>query len=75
MAKTVVKRKEKKNITSGVAHVNSTFNNTRVTITLRETQFPGRQPVLRALKAPESLRLMLRRLLRKKPVRKLRKTV
>ena len=33
MAKTVVKRKEKKNITSGVAHVNSTFNNTRVTIT------------------------------------------
>ena len=73
MAKTVVKRKEKKNITSGVAHVNSTFNNTRVTI--RETQFPGRRPVLRALKAPESLRLMLRRLLRKKPVRKLRKTV
>ncbi len=28
-----VKKKEKKNITSGVAHVNSTFNNTRVTIT------------------------------------------
>ena len=33
MAKTVIKRKEKKNITSGVAHINSTFNNTRVTIT------------------------------------------
>ena len=36
MAKAVtqrVKKKEKKNITSGVAHVNSTFNNTRVTIT------------------------------------------
>ena len=36
MAKAVsqrVKRKEKKNITAGVAHVNSTFNNTRVTIT------------------------------------------
>ena len=35
MAKAVqrVKKKEKKNITAGVAHVNSTFNNTRVTIT------------------------------------------
>lgn len=33
MAKPVkVKRKEKKNIVSGVAHVNSTFNNTLVTI-------------------------------------------
>lgn len=28
-----VKRKEKKNIVSGVAHVNSSFNNTQVTIT------------------------------------------
>ena len=28
-----VKRREKKNITSGVAHVNSTFNNTMITIT------------------------------------------
>lgn len=27
-----VKRKEKKNIVSGVAHVNSTFNNTMITI-------------------------------------------
>ena len=27
------KKKEKKNITSGVAHVNSTFNNTIITIT------------------------------------------
>ena len=72
MAKTVVKRKEKKNITSGVAHL--TIQELRLR-TLRETQFPGRQPVLRALKAPESLRLMLRRLLRKKLVRKLRKTV
>lgn len=31
--KTRVKRKERKNITSGVAHVNSTFNNTMITIT------------------------------------------
>lgn len=28
-----VKKKEKKNITSGIVHVNSTFNNTRITIT------------------------------------------
>ncbi len=35
MAKAVqrVKKKEKKNITAGVEHVNSTFNNTRITIT------------------------------------------
>jgi small subunit ribosomal protein S11 len=28
-----VKRRERKNISSGVAHVNSTFNNTMITIT------------------------------------------
>ena len=28
-----MRRKERKNITSGVAHVNSTFNNTMITIT------------------------------------------
>ena len=34
MAKAILKKKkEKKNITSGVAHVDSSFNNTRVTIT------------------------------------------
>ena len=31
--RTKVRRREKKNITSGVAHVNSTFNNTMITIT------------------------------------------
>lgn len=31
--KTKAKRKEKKNIASGVAHVNATFNNTIITIT------------------------------------------
>jgi small subunit ribosomal protein S11 len=30
---TRVRRREKKNITSGIAHVNSTFNNTKITIT------------------------------------------
>ena len=32
MAETRVKRRERKNITSGVAHVSATFNNTVVTI-------------------------------------------
>ncbi len=32
-ARVVKKRRERKNITSGVAHVSSTFNNTMVTIT------------------------------------------
>ena len=32
-AGTRVRRREKKNITSGVAHVNATFNNTMITIT------------------------------------------
>ena len=31
--KTRVRRRERKNITSGVAHVNATFNNTMITIT------------------------------------------
>ena len=30
---TRVRRRERKNITSGVAHVNSSFNNTMITIT------------------------------------------
>ena len=32
-ASTRVRRRERKNITSGVAHVNATFNNTLITIT------------------------------------------
>jgi small subunit ribosomal protein S11 len=32
-AATRVRRRERKNITSGIAHVNSTFNNTMITIT------------------------------------------
>ena len=30
---TRVRRRERKNITSGVAHVNATFNNTMITVT------------------------------------------
>ena len=32
-ANTRVRRRERKNITSGVAHVNATFNNTMITVT------------------------------------------
>ncbi len=32
-SQTRLRRREKKNITSGVAHVSATFNNTRITIT------------------------------------------
>lgn len=32
-ANTRVKRRERKNVVSGVAHINSTFNNTTITIT------------------------------------------
>ena len=30
---TKIRKRERKNITSGIAHVNSTFNNTMITIT------------------------------------------
>jgi small subunit ribosomal protein S11 len=33
MAKATTKRRERKNIVSGIAHVNATFNNTMITIT------------------------------------------
>jgi len=49
------KRKERKNIASGVAHVNSTFNNTLITITdvqvMVQGPGSGRESALRALQA------------------------
>lgn len=79
MAKAVqrVKKKEKKNITAGVAHVNSTFNNTRVTITdaQRVTPYPGRRLALRVSRVPASRLRMPHRLPPKKPAKRLRKTV
>ena len=43
-----VKRRERKNITSGVAHVNASFNNTMITITdaMATGQGGGRGPVV-----------------------------
>ena len=48
---TKIRRKEKKNVTNAVAHVNSSFNNTVVTITDIQVQGPGsgRESALRAL--------------------------
>ena len=38
-----LRRRERKNITAGVAHVNASFNNTMITITTRRAmQLPGR---------------------------------
>jgi ribosomal protein S11 len=38
------RRRERKNISSGVAHVNSTFNNTMITITdVQGNAIPGRR--------------------------------
>ena len=40
-----VRKRERKNITSGVAHVNATFNNTLITITDAQGNAHGRQLV------------------------------
>ena len=49
-AKTRTKKKERKNISAGAAHIQSTFNNTIVTIT--DTQGnSGRESAIRALQA------------------------
>ena len=41
-----VRRRERKNITNGIAHVNSTFNNTMITISdVQGNTIAGRQPV------------------------------
>ena len=51
-----VRRRERKNISNGVAHVNSTFNNTMVTIPMcRAIQLRGPRLVVWALKARVNL--------------------
>ena len=57
--KTTRKRREKKNIERGAAHIRSSFNNTMVTITdlqgiRRRAGFPG-QPEEHALCRPDGL--------------------
>jgi small subunit ribosomal protein S11 len=49
---TRIRRRERKNIASGVAHVNSSFNNTTITITdAQGNTGSGRESALRALQA------------------------
>ena len=74
MAKATQKKKEKKNITAGVAHVNSTFNNTRITITDAQGNTVA-WSARRALKAPANRLPMRLRLPPKRPAEKLSKTV
>jgi ribosomal protein S11 len=62
------KKKEKKNIPEGVAHIQSTFNNTIVTITdLSGNVISGRHRVFRDSRAPERALPLLPRWLRKTP--------
>lgn len=63
---TVRRRRERKNIERGAAHIQSTFNNTIVTIT--DTQgnaVPGQAPENWASVVPENLHRLLRSLLLK----------
>ena len=54
------KKKTKKNVPSGIAHINSTFNNTIITITDSVViQFLGVHPVTRVLKVLENQHLLL----------------
>jgi small subunit ribosomal protein S11 len=48
-----IRRRERKNITAGVAHVNASFNNTMITITDAQGNAisSGRESALRALQA------------------------
>lgn len=64
--KTTRKRRVRKNVESGVAHIHSTFNNTLVMITdLAAMRSLGPLLVHSALKAVVSRRLLLRRWLLK----------
>ena len=70
------KRKERKNIERGAVHIQSTFNNTIVTIpTLRATLFPGQVPAKWASEAQENLLPLLLRLLQRQLPRLLWSTV
>ena len=75
------KRKERKNIERGAVHIQSTFNNTLVTLTdmsgnaLRATLFPGQVPAKWASEAQENLLPLLLRLLQRQLPRLLWSTV
>jgi small subunit ribosomal protein S11 len=66
-----IKRRERKNISSGIAHVNASFNNTMITITdAQGTPFRGPAPARWVSRAAASRPPMPLRWLRTTPVRK-----
>ena len=67
------KKKVKKNIVSGVAHINSTFNNTIITITdtILVILYLGHHQEIRALRVQENPPLLLHSLPQRKQGRKL----
>jgi ribosomal protein S11 len=70
-----VRRRERKNISSGVAHVNSSFNNTMITITdAQGNAIPGRLRHARVSRARASRPLLPPRWPLKMLPRRLRNT-
>ena len=60
--KTTTKRRVKKNVEHGQAHIQSSFNNTIVTLTDNEEMlFPGQVPAVWDLEVQGNLPLMQRR--------------
>ena len=69
--KSRVRRRERKNITSGVAHVNSTFNNTMITISdAQGNAVAWCSAGAMGFKGSRNPRLMRRRWQPRKPVKK-----
>ena len=62
VAKKVTKKRVKKNVERGQAHIQSSFNNTIVTLqTLKAMLYHGQVPVVLDLEVQENLLLMLHR--------------
>ena len=59
--KATAKRRVKKNVEHGQAHIQSSFNNTIVTLTMKETLFHGQVLVVLDLEVQENLLLMQHR--------------
>jgi hypothetical protein len=78
MAKTAtkVRKKVKKNVAEGIAHIHASFNNTIITITDRQgNACRGRLPVVPASAVRARALRLLRRWLLKRPARLLRSAV
>ena len=74
--KSRTKKKDKKNISTGVAHINSSFNNTKILISDAQGNAIAWSPLGQwVLKAHESLLLMLHKWRLKMLVKKLKSMV